>query len=183
MQKIQLAILLSVLALEAAAPSLMFLSRPYTLGSFNQKTAATWEYVTGGETVDNWTTLVTLIDRADAHTMPEVDRLAEGVMNTYKSHGGKILLARTMQEKSGKAFNYMVAAFEEPAKHRFELNFVKVVLGPKNAVIVVYGARVSDPKDYAAKGKEFLDKNSAEIGKALETFPLPDLAALPRKEF
>jgi hypothetical protein len=85
MQKTQLAILLAALALNAAAPSLMFLSRSYTLGSFNQKTAATWEYVTGGETVDNWTTLVTLIDRADAHTMPEVDRLAEGVMNTYKS--------------------------------------------------------------------------------------------------
>ncbi len=32
-------------------------------GSFNQKNAATWEYVTGAEIVDNWTTLVTIIDR------------------------------------------------------------------------------------------------------------------------
>ena len=49
----------------------------------------------------------------------------------------------------------MVAAFEEPVKNRFELNFVKFGLGPKNAYILVYGARVSDPKDYKTlKGEE-----------------------------
>ena len=55
------------------------------------------------------------------------DRLAEGIMSTYKSRGAKILLARTMQE-SGTPFNYVVAAFEEPDKQRYELSFVKMAL-------------------------------------------------------
>jgi hypothetical protein len=77
----------------------------------------------------------------------------------------------------------MVAAFEEPAKRRYEMNFVKMGLGPKNAYIIVYGARVTDPQDYVAKGKQFLSQQSSEIGKALETVILPDLGTLPRKEF
>jgi len=165
-----------LLACGKDAPTVMFLSKPYHLGSFNQKNKPTWEYVSGGENVDNWTTLITLIDRPDAKTVPDLDRLAQGVMDTYKSHGGRILLAKTMKDKAGVAFNYLVAAFEEPAKNRFELNFVKFGSGPKNAYIMVYGARVSN-------GKEFLDQHSAEIGRALENAVLPDLSALPRKEF
>lgn len=159
------------------------MSKTYTLGSFNQKNKPTWEYVTGGETVDNWTTLITLIDRPDAHSAPDLDRLAEGVMQTYKTNGGRILLAKTMKDKAGVAFNYMVAAFEEPAKNRFELNFVKFGLGAKNAYIMVYGVRVSDSKDYKTKGKDFLNQHSEEIGQAVENAVLPDLTTLPRKEF
>jgi len=178
-------ILLSTLlvACGKGSPPLTFLSKSYTLGSFNQKKNPTWEYVSGGETVENWTTLITLIDRPDAHTPPDLDRLAEGVMQTYKSNGGRILLAKTMKDKAGAPFNYMVAAFEEPAKQRFELNFVKFGLGPKNAYIMVYGARITDPKDYTAKGKDFLNQHSTEIGRAMDNAVLPDLSTLPRKEF
>jgi hypothetical protein len=58
-------------------------------------------------------------------------------MATYKSHSGQILLTKTMRENSGAVFNYMVAAFEEPGKQRFELNFVKMSLSSKNATVVV----------------------------------------------
>src|SRR5580698_7006149 len=74
-----------LVACSKGAPSLTFLSKTYTLGSFNQKSKPTWEYVTGGETVDNWTTLITLIDRQDARTIADLDRLAQGVTDTYKS--------------------------------------------------------------------------------------------------
>lgn len=158
------------------APPVTFLSKTYTLGSFNLKNTPTWEYVTGGETVDNWTTLITLIDRRDARSKSDLDRVAEGVMQTYRSNGGRILVAKTMKDQAGVAFNYMVAAFEEPAKNRFELNFVKFGLGGKNAYIMVYGARVSDPKD-------FLNEHSAEIGRAIESAVLPDLSTLPRRVF
>lgn len=155
-----------------------FLSKTFRLGSFNQKTKPTWEYVTGGETVQNWTTLITLIDPPDAHSAPDLDRLAEGVMATYKSNNGRILLAKTMKDKTGAAFNYMVAAFEEPAANRYELNFVKFGLGPKNAYIMVYAARVGK-----TEGKAFLDRQSSAIGNALETAVLPDFSTLPRREF
>ena len=159
-----------------------FLEKSYQLGSFNQKQNATWEFVTGGETVDNWTTLLTLIDRPDARTIKDLDRLAEGVTSTYRSHNGRILMAKTMRDKSGTPFNYMVAAFEEADKNRFELNFVKFGMGSKNAYILVYGARASGP-DYKTKGKEFLNQHSEEIGRGLENMIPPDPATLPRKEF
>jgi hypothetical protein len=185
MKRISIVVVLAaaLVACTKGAPPLTFLSKPYTLGSYNQKNKPTWEYVTGGETVNNWTTLITLIDRADAKTAPDLDQLAEGVMETYKSHGGRILLAKTMKDKAGAAFNYMVAAFEEPGKNRFELNFVKFGLGPKNAYIMVYGARVTDAKDYKTKGKDFLNQHSEEIGRAIENAVLPDLSSLPHKEF
>ncbi len=173
---IGISLLTIVLGCGRGAPSFTFLSKPYTLGSFHQKHKPTWEYVTGGETVENWITLITLIDRPDAHTAPDLDRLAEGIMQTYKTNGGQILLAKTMKDKGGVAFNYLVAAFEEPAKNRFELNFVKFGQGPKNAYIMIYGARTAD-------GKGFLDRHSGEIGKAMENAVLPDLDRLPRREF
>jgi|GEM_PF-1584307 len=172
---IMLAAVTAACGLGSASP-LTFLSRTYTLGSFNQKNAATWEYVTGGETVNNWTTLITLIDRPDAKTMLELDRLAQGVMETYQSHGGRVLVARTMKDTSGTNFNYMVAAFDEPAKQRMELNFVRIAMGPKNARMAIYGVRVND-------AKQLLTQYSSEIGQALEMLKLLDLASLPRKEF
>ena len=160
-----------------------FLNQTYTLGSYNQKHNPTWEFVTGGETVDNWNTLITLIDRPDARTHEEMDRLSEGVMLNYKNHGGQILLAKTMQEQSGAPFNYMVAAFEEPQQQRYELNFVKVGLGKTNAIISIYGVRVSDPQDYRAKAKNYMDQSSGQVGQALGGAVLPDISALPRKVF
>jgi hypothetical protein len=167
----------------AATPAINFLARTYRLGSFNQKPQAMWEFVSAGETVAEWTTLLTLIDRPDAHTRQDLDRLSEGIKTTYGSHGGKILKAQTMRDASGAAYNYMVVAFEEPAKHRFELNFVKAALSPKNAYVAVYGVRITDPRDYLGKAKAFLNEHSGEVGRALENAPLPDLSRLPRKEF
>ncbi len=165
------------------ASTVLFLSKPYQLASFNKKRNPMWEFTAPGEKITDWTTLLTVIDRPDAKSRPELDRLAEGVIAQYKSNGGKILLAKTMKDPSGIPYNYIVAAFDEPAKHRFELNFVKVGLGRKNAYMIVYGVRVTDPADYPGKAKIFLDQRSSEIGKALAGTPLPDLATLPRNEF
>ena len=159
------------------------MGRAYRLGSFKQKVNATWEFVTGSETVNNWTTLTTIIDRPDAHSREELDRLAEGVMANYKSHGGQILSAKTMRDKSGAVYNYMVAAFEEPAKRRYEINFVKVALSPKNAYVVVYGVRISGPGDYVRKAKNFITQQSGPIGVAVEGVVPPDVSKWPRKEF
>ncbi len=165
------------------APNLTFLSKTYKLGSFKEKPNPIWEFVTEGEKVENWTSLVTVIDRKDAHTGPELDRLAEGILNTYKSNGGQVLMAKTLKEKSGAPYNYVVAAFEEPAKKRFELTFAKIGMGPKNGYIFVYGVRVTDPLDYRTKTKDFVSQHSAEIGQALEGARPPVLETLPRKEF
>ena len=161
---------------------MQFLQRCYHLGSYNQKNNPMWEYVTGNETVVNWTSLLTLIDRTDASTRQDLDRLAQGILDNYKSRKGQILLAKTMVGKDGQAFNYVAVAFEDPAHHRFELSFAKIALGPKNAYILVYGVRIGDP-DYLNKSKAFLNEHSSEIGRALENAALPDMGTLPRKEF
>ena len=163
-------------------PSTEFMERTYHLGSFNRKNNAMWEFVTGNETVDNWTSMLTIIDRPDAHTREELDRLAEGIMSQYKSRNGQILMAKTMAGKSGEVYNYMVVAFEEPARHRFELSFAKIALAPKNAYVLVYGVRIGDP-DYLGKSRTFLNQHSGEIGRALETAVMPEISSLPRREF
>jgi hypothetical protein len=178
-----LAILALLPFIAASATLITFLGRPYHLGSFNQKDHAMWEFSSANETVNNWTTLVTVIDRTDARSRSELDRLAQGVMDNYKSHGGRILMARTMTDSNGTPYNYIVAAFEQPADHRFELNFVKAALGPQNAYMVIYGVRITDPHDYTSKAKAYLDTHSSEVGKELEGLKLPALSTLPRKEF
>jgi hypothetical protein len=166
-----------------APPAIDFLGRNYRLGSFNQNKNAMWEFVTAQEKVKDWTTLFTVIDRPDTHTREELDRLAEGVMADYKSHGAKILAAKSMQEGSGGGFNYLVAAFEEPGAHRYELNFVKMAMGFPEGVVMIYGVRITDPVDYQAKAKEFLDRNSSEVGSALGKMAPPDIRSLPRQVF
>ena len=166
-----------------ASPSIHFMARTYHLGSFNQKAAAMWEFVSGSETVDNWTTLFTVIDRADAHTLPELDRVAEGVKQTYQSHGGQVLMAKTMHDASGAVYDYTVVAFEEPAKRRFEVNFVKAGLGAKNVYVAVYGVRITDAQDYVGKARTFITQHSGEIGDALARETLPDIGKLPRRPF
>jgi hypothetical protein len=163
---------------ESIASDITFFGHAYRLASFNQKQHPTWEFVTAGEKIDDWNTLLTIIDRPDARTREDLDRLAEGIMSTYKSHGGQILMAKTMQDSG--IYNYMVAAFEETGKQRYELNFVKMALGPKNATLVIYGVRISDPRDYRTKAKEFLSRNSGEIGRTLGNMVLPDISKLPR---
>ena len=167
----------------SVAPQVTFLGRNYLLGSFNQKQNATWEFVTADEKIGDWKTLLTVVDRPDARTREEMDRLAEGILTMYKSRGGQILAAKTMRQDSGTAFNYMVAAFEEPGKSRFELNFVKVALGPKNAAAVIYGVRITDPKDYRTTANDFLNRNWDEVGRALGAVVLPDISKLPRRTF
>jgi hypothetical protein len=164
-------------------PSLVFQGQTYRLGSYNQRHNATWEFVTAGESVNDWTKLLTIVDRPDARTREELDLLAEGLLTAYKSHGAKVLATKTLQDGSGAPYNYLVVAFEETAKQRFELNFVKVSLGATNAVVAIHGARVSDPQDYRSKAKEFLNQNSGEIGAALATMTMPDVSKLPRRTF
>jgi hypothetical protein len=157
-------------------PAITFMNHPYQLGSYNQKNHPMWEFAPKGETVENWTSLVTIIDRADARSLQELDRLAEGIMNQYKSAGGQIVYSKTLQNDTGVVFDYIVAAFSDPAKHRFELNFVKVALGPKNAYTMIYGVRLSEVK-------AFLDQHSGEVGQALANAVPPDLTTLPRRVF
>ncbi len=164
-----------------ASPRITLLGRNYHLASYNQTAHPSWEFVTDGEDVQNWTTIFTIIDRPDAASPKDLDRLAEGVMANYKANRGQILLAKTFPSPAG-AYDYMAAAFEEPARNRFELNFVKAAMGPKNAYVVVYGVRVSD-RDYLRKGREYLNLHSGEIGDALEKFTLPDLSTFPRQPF
>lgn len=165
-----------------ALEPLKFLGRGYQLASHNEKANAMWEFTAGTETPQNWTTLLTLIDRPDAKSRPDLDRLAQGIMDTYKSSGGRVLMARTMSAPSGP-FNYMIVAFDQPAQKRYELNFVKIALADKNAVIAVYGVRVQDPANYTDKAKQFLSQNSEPIGKALEQAAFPSLSTLPRRVF
>jgi hypothetical protein len=167
----------------AGGPSIDFLARTYRLGSYNQKHNPMWEFVSADENVDNWTTLLTIIDRPDARTQKNLDQLAEGVLANYKSRGAQILAARTMRGDSGAAFNYLVAAFDEPEHQRCELNFAKIALEDQNATIAIYGIRISDPQDYRAKAKEFLDQNSTEVGSALVKLVLPKIDELPRRVF
>jgi hypothetical protein len=178
--KLQLLALIMTTQTLSAADSINFLNRTYT--SFNQKASALWEFTSNKEPIDNWTTLLTLVDRPDAKTIQDLDRLAQGILDTYKAKGGKILSARTMQSQQGP-FNYILVAFDQPAAKRWELNFVKIALAPKNAVIAIYGVRVSDPTDYTTKAKKFLSDNSQAIGMALEQATFPSTATLPRKEF
>ncbi|HEY3741655.1 MAG TPA: hypothetical protein VGL53_17505 [Bryobacteraceae bacterium] len=164
--------------------TLLFMGKQYTLKSFHEKPAATWEYGTAAEPIENWTTLLTFIDRPDVHIASELDGLAQGVESNYRSHKGQILMAKTMRDSSGLPYNYLVAAFEEPTLHRYELNFVKMSIGPKNGIVSIYGVRITDPKDYQAKTKQFLSANSGPIGVALSNgATTPDLAKLPRREF
>lgn len=168
----------------ASTPApIQFLGRQYQLGSFNNRQNGMWEFVTGGETVTTWTTLLTLIERPDARTREDLDRLAEGILAAYRSRGAKILLARTVQPSPATVYNYAVAAFDEPKEQRYELDFVKVQLGSEHAAVAVYGVRIADDQDYRSKARQFLDANSSEIGRALEGLALPNLAALPRREF
>lgn len=165
------------------AADMTFLGQKYHLASFNQKSNAMWEFIPASDSIENWNTMLTVIDRPDARSREELDRLAEGILNNYKSHNAKVLMAKTMQPQPGAVFNYVVAAFDEPAQHRYELNFVKMLMGPTHAVVMIYGVRVQDPRDYRTKAKEFLDRNSSEIGRALADAPVPDVERLPRRVF
>lgn len=165
--KTTMLMVLTMVAAMAAEP-ISFLGKGYKLGHTEMKPNPMYEYVSGSETVENWTTLLTLIDRADAKSMSDLDRLAQGVMDTYKSRGGKMVMAKTLKDAAGKPLNYMIVAFDEPGKKRYELSFVKAAMGAKNAYIAVYGVRVSDEKDYVSKAKKFLSEHSGEIGMAME---------------
>ena len=100
-------ILVAMTMLVAWADPMTFQGRSYRLGSFNQKANAMWEFVSAPETVNNWTTLLTIVDRPDAKTVADMDRLAQGVLDPYKARGAKVVMARTMQDAAGKPFNYM----------------------------------------------------------------------------
>ena len=133
-----------------------------------------WEFVTADETMDDWKTLFTVIDRPDALTSDQLDRVAEGILSDYRSRGARILA-------SGGTDRYLVVAFDEPAKNRCELNFVKIELGSPEAVVTTYRVRITDAGDYRTAANEFMNRNAAEIGRALGALPLPDIRTLPRR--
>jgi len=168
-------------AAAANAPTMQLLGQTFTLADFNQTAAPMWEFTSGGESVDNWTRLVTVLERPDAKTREDLDRMAQGIMDTYKSRKGQVLMAKTLPDPKGVPYNYIIVAFDEPAKKRYELNFVKIGLGAKSAYVIVYGARVTDAKDYTAKSKAFLSEKSGEIGMALAAVAAPDTDRLPRR--
>ena len=163
--------------------NLLLLGKIYQLGSFHQNPNPVWEFVIRGETVNQWTTILTMIDRPDAHTRSELDRVSERVMANYKSHGGQILVSKTMQNASGEPYNYLAVAFEEPGQRRYEVDFVKAALGAKNVTVIVYGVRIGGAADYQTKAKQFLTRESEGIGRALANATLPDLNTLPRRVF
>jgi hypothetical protein len=165
-----------------SAPDISLLGRTYRLGSFQQKQNATWEFIPADENIANWKTMLTIVDRPDARTREDLDRLSEGIMANFKSHGGQILLAKTMRDAAGEPFNYMVAAFDEPAGRRIELNFVRMMMGRGNAAVMIYAVRITDPADYRSAAKNFLDRRSSEVGRALGGMSLPEIDRLPRHE-
>jgi hypothetical protein len=170
-------IILLTAALSAAAanaPTMQLLGQTFTLADFNQKAAPMWEFTTAGESVDNWTRLLTVLERPDAKSREDLDRLAQGIMDAYKSRKGQVLMAKTLPDPKGIPYNYIIVAFDEPAKKRYELNYVKIALGAKSAYVVIYGARV-------ANAKTFLNERSGEIGMALAAMAAPNTAALPRR--
>ncbi|MCW5977075.1 MAG: hypothetical protein KIT09_03320 [Bryobacteraceae bacterium] len=170
----------SALASRAGPPSLTFLGRQYRLGSFHQASNPEWGFVTGAETADDWTTRLTIVDRADVRTPEDLDRLAESMASAWQSRGGRIVTVKTMGQAPATPFQYAVVAFDQPAEHRRELHFAKMALVSGNGVVVTYGVRLADPQDYRAKADRFLDANSVTIGRELENLVLPEVSTLPK---
>ncbi len=164
------------------APAIYFLSRTYHLASFNQKDKPMWEFVSGDETVDAWTTRLTIIDRPDARSGTEIARAEAGIKSDYEAHGGKILMAKTLNSSNAE-YSYTVVGTDDPAKQRYEISFVKAGMSQRNGYVAIYDVRISDPTDYVGKAKLFLHQHSAEVGNALGQMNLPDISRLPRTEF
>ena len=56
-------------------------------------------------------------------------------------------------------------------------------MGAKNAYILIYGARITDPVDYKAKASKYVDNNSRQIGMALDAAAAPSVSRWPRTAF
>ena len=166
-----------------AVPSVSFMEHTYRLVSFNQKTQPTWEFTSNHETAADWTTKFTIIDRSDLHTSADLESISAGMKSDAESRGGKVLVSTSMRDDNGKMFPYTVIGFDQPAQHRFELDFVKAAIGSKNAYVAVYCVRITDEKDYVNKTKMYLHTHSSAVGTALSAATLPDIAKLPRTEF
>jgi hypothetical protein len=111
------------------------------------------------------------------------DRIAEGIMQTYKANGGQVLRAQATRDSSGAPFNDLAGAFEQSDKHTYQLNFVKVALAEDTAYLFIYGVRITDRKDYQTKAQEYLDQRSGPICQTLGHAVLPAISTLPRQEF
>jgi hypothetical protein len=165
-----------------SAPTIHFLGRSYHLASFDQKNKPMWEFLSGTETKDDWTTRFTIIDRTDAHSRDDLKKLIAEMTADYESHGGKVLMAKAMNDIDGE-YTYTVVGSDDPSKKSYELSFVKTAMGKKNAYEAVYAVRITDPDDYAARTKTFLHQHSGEVGNALGQTELPNIDRLPRTEF
>ena len=173
----------SMAALASTSPTLQLLGKTYKLGSYNQNARPMWEFTAGGQTVNNWTTLVTVIDRPDVKSNGDVDKLAEGMVTGYRKAGATVLLTKTFRDPAGKPYDYLVAAFNEPDHHRMEINYAKLAMGTTNGYIQIYAVRVTGPGDYRKASATFVTKNSETIGKALDHASAPDTSTWPRKTF
>jgi len=155
-----------------------FLNKTYTLKGIAPAPGRMWEFAPEGETLENWTTLVTLIDRPDAADLKAMDQVSQGILEHYQKNGGQIMMAKSLKGSDGQPFNFLIGAFDQKAHHRFELNYVRVFMRQPNAMIAIFAARVSDEGDYLVKAKSFLDHQSGLIGHALETTVFPNAQQL-----
>ncbi|HTP87099.1 MAG TPA: hypothetical protein VMJ34_09125 [Bryobacteraceae bacterium] len=166
---------------KSGPPAVHFMGKTYRLASFHAKDQATWQFYLEGETADNWTTMFTIVDRPEAQSGKEIDKLADDVKADYAAHGGKVFVTQKNQDVNGD-YTYVVVGYDSPAKQTYELQFVKIGKKFRNGYVASYGVRITDPKDYAAKTKAFLHGQSIEIAKALAEVSLPDIGKLPRTE-
>ena len=172
----------SLAAKSPSVPTIHFMDKAYRLVSFDQKGNPTWAFFNGSETADTWTTRFTISDRPDAHSREDLKKVTDEVKSDYESHGAKVLMAKPMNDANGE-YNYTVVGFDDAAKQRYELSFVKTAVGKKGGYVAVYSVRITDPKDYANKTKSFLHQHSGEVGNALGQTELPSMEKLPRTGF
>lgn len=154
------------------------LDQTYHLAFYDAKTFI-WEFTTGSETVDNWTTLVTILSLPGVVAPEKLNNFSEALMSHYKSRGAQVLAYKSLKDQSGKDYNYMVAVFDEPQYNRYELDFVKMAMGRPHAFIGIYGVRITDPVNRLTKTRAYLKDNSDKIERALANARLPEIETLP----
>lgn len=104
---------------------------------------------------------VTVLDRPDIRTRPALDQLAKDLLAGYKAEGGKILTAKMIGPNKNNPFQYIVVAFEQPARKGYELRFVKAAMGHRNACVTIYTVRVDDVKTFLQTQLESIEKEFA----------------------
>lgn len=170
-------------AVSPAGPEVKMLNRIYRLAYYGKSNYEMWEFTSGAETVDNWTTLVTILNYPEATSLQRMDQLSEGLIKVYKSSGGQVLKAKSQQDAFGGVCNTIIVAFDEADAKRYELCFVKVAMGKSHAYAAIYGVRIPDLIDRHAKANAFLKENAIAIEQAMLSTRFPATESLPRQSF